>query len=365
MNCGHEEHDALTIVSAQSDDLERYLDLLEEVAAWLETRGIRQWPRGSFRGSAAYYSQSITQQEVQLAFIGDELVATLRVLLSEPIVWPKVVEEDAIYVYNLAVRRAWAELGLGRRLLDWASARAASLGRKHVRLDCVMDNDFLRDYYTQAGFEDRGEIETQFPPPVGALRLRRYEKRVCKEEIGRSVVAEVIARAAGRADGEGLVHRRTSMQDLAIEIRAVAHDSEEARALIRALDEDLRRRYPGIALHGLHPEDVRDRRLIFLIAHADGRAIGCGAARELEPSIGEVKRMFVQPAWRRQGVARQILAALETHARKCGWVVLRLETASGQPEAISLYRAAGYVDIPAFGEYVGNPASMCLEKRLI
>jgi ribosomal protein S18 acetylase RimI-like enzyme len=178
MNCGCEEHDAITIVSAQPDDLERYLDLLEEVAAWLETRGIRQWPRGNFRGSADYYSQSITQQEVQLAFIGDELVGTLRVLLSEPIVWPEVAEEDAIYVYNLAVRRAWAELGLGRRLLDWAGARAASLGRKHVRLDCVMDNDFLRDYYTQAGFEERGEIEAQFPPPVGALRLRRYERRL-------------------------------------------------------------------------------------------------------------------------------------------------------------------------------------------
>jgi GNAT superfamily N-acetyltransferase len=151
---------------------------------------------------------------------------------------------------------------------------------------------------------------------------------------------------------------------LAVEIKTAAPDSEDALVLIQALDADLRSRYPGIALHGLHPEDVRDRRLTFLIAHADGRAIGCGAARELEPSIGEVKRMFVRPAWRRRGVARQILAALEIHARKCGYVALRLETGSGQPEAISLYRAAGYVDIPPFGEYTGNPASLCFEKRL-
>ena len=89
------------------------------------------------------------------------------------------------------------------------------------------------------------------------------------------------------------------MRDLAIEIKAAAPDSEDALVLIRALDEDLRDRYPGIALHDLHPEDVKDRRLTFLIAHTDGRAIGCGAVRELEPSVGEVKRMFVQPAWRR------------------------------------------------------------------
>ena len=168
----------MTIVSARSDDLDRYLDLLEEVADWLATRGIRQWPRGNFRRSADYYAQSIAQQEVQLAFIGDELIGTLRILMREPIVWPEVVGDDAIYVHNLAVRRAWAELGLGRRILDWAGARAASLGRKYVRLDCVTDNAVLRDYYTQAGFEERGEIEARFPPPVGALRLRRYEKRV-------------------------------------------------------------------------------------------------------------------------------------------------------------------------------------------
>ena len=166
------------IVLARSDDLGRYLDLLEEVAEWLETRGIRQWPPGNFRRSADYYAASIKRHEVQLAFVGDELVGTLRLLLREPIVWPEVVEEDSIYVYNLAVRRTWAGQGLGGRLLEWAGSRAASLGKKCVRPDCITDNEFLRDYYTQAGFEERGEIEAQFPPPVGALWLRRYEKRI-------------------------------------------------------------------------------------------------------------------------------------------------------------------------------------------
>jgi putative acetyltransferase len=55
---------------------------------------------------------------------------------------------------------------------------------------------------------------------------------------------------------------------------------------------------------------------------------------------------------------------LEIQARKLGYTALRLETASGQPEAIGLYRSAGYVDIPPFGEYTGNPVSVCLEKRL-
>jgi hypothetical protein len=57
----------LRIISAQTEDLDRYLDLLEEAAAWLEKRGIGQWPVGSFRVSADYYAESIKLREVQLA----------------------------------------------------------------------------------------------------------------------------------------------------------------------------------------------------------------------------------------------------------------------------------------------------------
>ena len=149
-----------------------------------------------------------------------------------------------------------------------------------------------------------------------------------------------------------------------VQIIAAQPDSADAVRLIGALDDDLRGRYPGIALHGLRPADGRDHRLVFILAYADGEAIGCGAVRELEPGVGEVKRMFVHSAWRRRGVARQLLAALETQARKRSYVALRLETAVGQPEAIGLYRSAAYIDIPPFGEYLGNPASVCFEKRL-
>jgi ribosomal protein S18 acetylase RimI-like enzyme len=168
----------LRIVSAQDKDFGLYIDLLEEVAAWLEVREVKQWRSGNFRLSSNYYAASIKQREVQLAFVGDELVGTLRLLLREPIVWPDMVEDDAVYVHNLALRRAWAHRRLGRRMLEWAGDRAASLGRRYIRLDCVADNRFLREYYREADFEDRGEIEARFPAPIGTLQLRRYEKLV-------------------------------------------------------------------------------------------------------------------------------------------------------------------------------------------
>src|SRR5262249_53278165 len=116
--------------------------------------------------------------EVHLALCSDALVGTLRLLSREPTVWPEIAEDDAVYVHTLAVRRKWANRQLGLRLLDWAGGRASSLNRRWVRLDCVAENARLQNYYAQAGFSDRGEVDAAFPAPVGTLRLRRYEKHV-------------------------------------------------------------------------------------------------------------------------------------------------------------------------------------------
>jgi ribosomal protein S18 acetylase RimI-like enzyme len=166
------------IAAAQPHHLSRYIDFLEEVATWLHARGIEQWRPGNFRRSSRFYAESIAAGEVQLAFVGDELVATLRVLLEERVVWPDMTADDGVYVHTFAVARAWASRGLGPQLLAWTEAHAAALGRQWVRLDCMADNHFLQTYYARAGFRERGDIDAQFPEPIGTLRLRRYEKRV-------------------------------------------------------------------------------------------------------------------------------------------------------------------------------------------
>jgi putative acetyltransferase len=147
-------------------------------------------------------------------------------------------------------------------------------------------------------------------------------------------------------------------------IRVDRPGSEEAPLLIQQLDDDLRQRDPGATIHGLQPQDIADPQLTFLVTSIDGHAAGCGALRPLEPGVGEVKRMYVRPAFRGRGVARQVLAALESVARARGYLTLRLETGTSQPEAISLYRSARYHEIPCFGAYAGDRFSVCFEKRL-
>jgi putative acetyltransferase len=141
-------------------------------------------------------------------------------------------------------------------------------------------------------------------------------------------------------------------------------DSESARALIGELDADLLTRYPGEWIHGLHPEDVIDPDFIFVVARLEGELVACGALRRLGPDTAEVKRMFVKQRFRGRGLSRQLLGFLESTAQKRHYRILRLETGTKQPESVGLYESAGYRQIPCYGEYVGNPFSICFEKRL-
>jgi len=106
-------------------------------------------------------------------------------------------------------------------------------------------------------------------------------------------------------------------------------------------------------------DDVRH-----LVGVVDGRAVACGAVQALDAATGEIKRMYVRPAYRGRGIARQMLTALEEMAFAAGHTVLRLETGTYLPAAVALYSSAGYGRIPRYGEYVGNPYSLCFEKRL-
>ena len=72
----------------------------------------------------------------------------------------------------LMVDRAFAHLGLGRSLLDWAERRIRSAGHRNARLDCVRTNVALREYYENEGYVLVGYREFAGEIPNVAL----YEK---------------------------------------------------------------------------------------------------------------------------------------------------------------------------------------------
>lgn len=84
------------------------------------------------------------------------------------------------------------------------------------------------------------------------------------------------------------------------------------------------------------------------LATADGAGIGCVALRPLSDEAAEVKRMFVDAAWRGRGVGRALMETLLAGARARGYLTLRLGTLADMTAAQSLYHSLGFTPIERY-----------------
>jgi putative acetyltransferase len=151
-----------------------------------------------------------------------------------------------------------------------------------------------------------------------------------------------------------------------VSLERVGLPCADAELLIRELNAELSARYPedGACHFRLDPYEVGPGRGAFLVARIDGAPVACGAVRLIDPTTGEVKRMYTRASVRGQGVARAVLAELARAARDLGASRLVLETGVRQPEAIALYERAGFTPIAPFGEYIDSPLSVCMARDL-
>jgi GNAT superfamily N-acetyltransferase len=101
-----------------------------------------------------------------------------------------------------------------------------------------------------------------------------------------------------------------------------------------------------------------------LLATLGDAPVGCVGLRRVTADTAELKRMYVRPAYRGQGIARALLAACEQTARELGYAQLWLETGTLQPEAVALYLSAGYEPVKPFGQYAGESLSIHLGRAL-
>jgi ribosomal protein S18 acetylase RimI-like enzyme len=101
---------------------------------------------------------------------------------------------------------------------------------------------------------------------------------------------------------------------------------------------------------------------LLVVEAAPGTIVGTAGIRALGPGVGELKRMWVQPAHQGRGLGRRLLAACLAEARALGFQRLRLDTQARMEAAQALYRAHGFREIP---DYNGNPrAQLWMEATL-
>ena len=147
-----------------------------------------------------------------------------------------------------------------------------------------------------------------------------------------------------------------------VEIGIEDPDQPAVVALLEHAGAYLAALYPAESNHMLEVRALKKPGVAFVVARDNGQVLGCAAMVNSAEGWAEIKRMFVAPEARGQQIGRKLLQTIEAIAAERGVTLLRLETGVKQPQAVSLYRSAGYIDIGPFGQYAPDPLSVFMEK---
>lgn len=148
-----------------------------------------------------------------------------------------------------------------------------------------------------------------------------------------------------------------------INLVKVASDHPAFADLVAHLDEELKV-FDGDMHEYYHQYNgVADLKHIILV-YVNEVAVGCGAFKSFDQTTVEIKRMYVEPSFRRKGLAVKIIRELEQWASNLGNTRCILETGVTQEAAVKLYGGLGYQKIDNFGPYKDLSSSICFEKKL-
>jgi len=149
----------------------------------------------------------------------------------------------------------------------------------------------------------------------------------------------------------------------AVSIAEESPDQPAVIALLKAGDAYAAALYPAESNHGTALNELLQPNVTFLVARLDGAVVGTAAIVATD-GYAEMKRVFVAETARGLKLGSKLLRAIEQNAAAKGLSIVRLETGVSQPEALGLYRKAGYVEVEPFGDYDPDPLSIFMEKSL-
>ena len=172
-------------------------------------------------------------------------------------------------------------------------------------------------------------------------RLETHSERSASELIAPLSDRQRVALSSALETAERLLRIATA------NFKHVDIASADAGSAIEQYFAELDRRFKGGFDSTLGGGDG-DRHLVasptgvFLLVRSDPLLLGCGGLQRLDRTTGEIKRMWVHPQWRGEGLGHRLLAEIESGARGLGYQHVALDTNASLTEAVALYERSGY-----------------------
>lgn len=202
---------------------------------------------------------------------------------------------------------------------------------------------------------------TVTPTAAGRRTRARLDER--SEELAARLLEPLTARQRDRLT-EALATADLLVRAATVSLDLVDPGSPAARGAMGSYFAELDRRFAG----GFDPGPTDDVSSMtapsgcFVLAASDGAPVACGGVQRIGDGVGEIKRMWVDDAWRGAGLGSRMLRRLEDEATRLGYAVVRLDTNRGLGEAVAMYERAGYREIARYND---NPyAEAFFEKAL-
>ncbi|HEY5787547.1 MAG TPA: GNAT family N-acetyltransferase [Microlunatus sp.] len=152
------------------------------------------------------------------------------------------------------------------------------------------------------------------------------------------------------------------------ELRPVSYDHPDAQELTERAQAYYVELYGGRDDDPLTAAEFAPPHGGFVVGYLDGAPVAMGgwthAASDPGDRVAKIRRMYVDAAARRQGLAATVLVHLETAAARHDVTMIILATGAPQLAAIGFYRSHGYTDIAPFGFYADADQVVCLGKAL-
>ncbi len=101
-----------------------------------------------------------------------------------------------------------------------------------------------------------------------------------------------------------------------------------------------------------------------VIAYCGEQAVGCAGLRRYSDGEAEIKRLWVEPAFRRRHIAMALMDRVEEKAKRMGYRRLILQTRPIMPDAVALYTKRGYRQIPNYPPYDRLDGAICFAKEI-
>lgn len=115
---------------------------------------------------------------------------------------------------------------------------------------------------------------------------------------------------------------------------------------------------------GFIPYNISQSIGTVIIAYIDNIAVGCAGLKEYSETDAEIKRVWVEPEYRRKHIAEDMMKMLEELAKKMQFQRTVLQTREAMREAISLYEKLGYYRINNYPPYDKLDGAVCYAKNL-